>query len=86
MLLGAAFDQSQVYVGPVIYTGGADRHGNTKGLSDGRLAELARLAGQGQGLPSSRDEVEAARCLARGFPPRPLADSVPYSVICISNV
>ena len=43
MLLGAAFDQSQVYVGPVIYTGGADRHGNTKGLSDGRLAELARL-------------------------------------------
>ena len=39
-LLGAAFGRGTRYVGTVVLTGGADRQGNTRGLSDERLGGL----------------------------------------------
>jgi hypothetical protein len=39
-LLGAAFGRGTRYVGTVVLTGGADRHGNPCGLSDERLGGL----------------------------------------------
>jgi hypothetical protein len=39
-LLGAAFGRGTRYVGTVVLTGGADRQGNPRGLSDERLGGL----------------------------------------------
>ncbi|HEY5115209.1 MAG TPA: hypothetical protein VIJ00_06775 [Nakamurella sp.] len=43
MLVGAALGHSGRYVGPAVFTGGSDRRGDTRGLSDARLATLSDL-------------------------------------------
>jgi hypothetical protein len=60
-LIGARFERGRVYVGSVVYTGGADPHGTPRGLSDERAAWLREQLNT-LGVEAARDVPPVCTC------------------------